>query len=48
MYRAPEIYMSDGFYDQAVDVWSLGCILYACRPLASLKNCNNLCFNDRR
>ncbi len=27
-YRAPEIYMSDGYYDQAVDVWSLGCILY--------------------
>ena len=27
-YRAPEIYLSDGFYDQAVDVWSLGCILY--------------------
>ena len=27
-YRAPEIYMSDGYYDQAIDVWSLGCILY--------------------
>jgi serine/threonine protein kinase len=27
-YRAPEIFMSDGYYDQAVDVWSLGCILY--------------------
>jgi serine/threonine protein kinase len=27
-YRAPEIYISDGYYDQAVDVWSLGCILY--------------------
>ena len=27
-YRAPEIYISDGYYDQAVDVWSLGCIMY--------------------
>ena len=27
-YRAPEIYMSDGYYEQGVDVWSLGCILY--------------------
>ncbi len=27
-YRAPEIYMSDGYYDQAIDVWSLGCIFY--------------------
>jgi len=27
-YRAPEIYMSDGYYDQAIDVWSLGCIMY--------------------
>jgi serine/threonine protein kinase len=26
-YRPPEIILSNDFYDQKVDVWSLGCIL---------------------
>jgi serine/threonine protein kinase len=27
-YRAPELILLDPSYDQAVDMWSLGCILY--------------------
>lgn len=26
-YRAPEVVLSCGVYDQAIDIWSLGCIL---------------------
>ena len=27
-YRPPEIILTDKHYSQAVDIWSLGCILY--------------------
>ncbi|KAH0789982.1 CMGC family protein kinase [Histomonas meleagridis] len=27
-YRAPELILGDPYYDQAVDVWSLGCVIY--------------------
>ena len=27
MYRPPEVILRESFYDQAVDVWSLGCCL---------------------
>ena len=27
-YRAPEIILLDPCYDQAIDMWSLGCVLF--------------------
>jgi serine/threonine protein kinase len=27
-YRSPEVILNEGIYDQAADMWSLGCILY--------------------
>lgn len=27
-YRAPEIILTERYYDQAIDMWSIGCVLY--------------------
>lgn len=39
-YRAPEIILTQKRYDQAIDVWSMGCIL------AELIHCSSLYEND--
>lgn len=35
-YRAPEVFLTNGSYNAAIDIWSVGCILWEmthCRPL---------------
>ena len=27
-YRAPEALMTDGYYDQKMDIWGVGCIMF--------------------
>lgn len=27
-YRAPEVLLTDGYYDHKMDIWAMGCVLY--------------------
>ena len=47
-YRAPEVILLDESYQQSVDIWSLGCILYEMIYVSSdYSNCKNFDVHDR-
>ena len=40
-YRAPEVILSCGVYDEAIDIWSLGCIIYEIMTLSQPFSASN-------